>query len=112
MGIHISLVILVGPYTKHGDTHITVTPATDYPRASRSFPRIAGSGNEIAFRPSTPLGNSSVQRLALVSICENDVTSNPTPTLTPNPNRNPNSNPNQINKKIQKETTLEIDQIT
>ena len=35
---------------------------------------------------------------------------NPTPTLTPN--RNPNSNPNQINKKIQKETTLEIDQIT
>jgi hypothetical protein len=29
---------------------------------------------------------------------------NPTPTLTPNPN--------QINKKIQKETTLEIDQIT
>jgi hypothetical protein len=37
---------------------------------------------------------------------------NPTPTLTPNPNRNPNSNPNQINKKIQKETTLEIDQIT
>jgi hypothetical protein len=35
---------------------------------------------------------------------------NPTPTLTPNPNRNPN--PNQINKKIQKETTLEIDQIT
>jgi hypothetical protein len=35
---------------------------------------------------------------------------NPTPTLTPN--RNLNSNPNQINKKIQKETTLEIDQIT
>jgi hypothetical protein len=35
---------------------------------------------------------------------------NPTPTLTPNPNLN--SNPNQINKKIQKETTLEIDQIT
>ena len=34
-------------YTKHGDTHITVTPATDYPRASRSFQRIAGSGNEI-----------------------------------------------------------------
>jgi hypothetical protein len=33
---------------------------------------------------------------------------NPTPTLTPNPNRNPN----QINEKIQKETTLEIDQIT
>jgi hypothetical protein len=29
---------------------------------------------------------------------------NPTPTLTPNPN--------QINTKIQKETTLEIDQIT
>ena len=63
--------------------------------------------------------------LALVSICEIDVTSfsedgrgvngyvtnpNPTPTLTPN--RNPNSNPNQINEKIQKETTLEIDQIT
>jgi hypothetical protein len=37
---------------------------------------------------------------------------NPTPTLTPNPNRNPNSNPTQINEKIQKETTLEIDQIT
>jgi hypothetical protein len=37
---------------------------------------------------------------------------NPTPTLTPNPNRNANSNPNQINEKIQKETTLEIDQIT
>jgi hypothetical protein len=37
---------------------------------------------------------------------------NPTPTLTPNPNRNPNSNPSQINEKIQKETTLEIDQIT
>jgi hypothetical protein len=36
-------------YTKHGDAHITVTPATDYPRASRSFPRIAGSGNEIDF---------------------------------------------------------------
>jgi hypothetical protein len=35
---------------------------------------------------------------------------NPTPTLTPNHNRN--SNPNQINEKIQKETTLEIDQIT
>jgi hypothetical protein len=33
---------------------------------------------------------------------------NPTPTLTPN--HNPNSN--QINEKIQKETTLEIDQIT
>jgi hypothetical protein len=47
MGIHISLVILVWGYTKHGDTHITVTPATYYPRASRSFPRIAGSGNEI-----------------------------------------------------------------
>ena len=37
---------------------------------------------------------------------------NPSPTLTPNPNRNPNSNPNQINEKIQKETTLKIDQIT
>jgi hypothetical protein len=35
---------------------------------------------------------------------------NPSPTLTPNPNRNPN--PNQINEKIQKETTLKIDQIT
>jgi hypothetical protein len=35
---------------------------------------------------------------------------NPTHTLTPN--RNPNSNPNQINEKIQKETTLEMDQIT
>ena len=51
MGIHISLVILVWGYTKHGDTHITVTPATDYPRASRSFPRIAGSGNEIGYFP-------------------------------------------------------------
>jgi hypothetical protein len=39
---------------------------------------------------------------------------NPSPTLTPNPNpnRNPNYNPNQINEKIQKETTLKIDQIT
>jgi hypothetical protein len=39
---------------------------------------------------------------------------NPSPTLTPNPNRNsnPNPNPNQINEKIQKETTLKIDQIT
>ena len=27
-------------------------PATDYPRASRSFPRIAGSGNEIVRCPS------------------------------------------------------------
>jgi hypothetical protein len=35
---------------------------------------------------------------------------NPTPTLTHN--RNLNSKPNQINKKIQKETTLEIDKIT
>jgi hypothetical protein len=35
---------------------------------------------------------------------------NPSPTLTPNPNRKPNSN--QINEKIQKETTLKIDQIT
>ena len=64
------------------------------------------------------------RRLALVSICETDVichfqkmegvlngyvtNPNPTPTLTPNRN----SNPNQINEKIQKETTLEIDQIT
>jgi hypothetical protein len=37
---------------------------------------------------------------------------NPTPTLTPNRNPNSNPNPNQINEKIQKETTLEIDQIT
>jgi hypothetical protein len=29
-------------------------PATDYPRASRSFPRIAGSGNEIEAYQSTP----------------------------------------------------------
>jgi hypothetical protein len=36
----------------------------------------------------------------------------PTPTLTPNRNPNSNPNPNQINEKIQKETTLEIDQIT
>jgi hypothetical protein len=48
MGIHMSLGILVWGYTKHGDTHITVTPATDYPRAFVSFPRIAGSRNEIA----------------------------------------------------------------
>ena len=40
----------------------------------------------------------------------NGYVTNPNPTLTPN--RNPNSNPNQINEKIQKETTLEIDQIT
>ena len=38
----------------------------------------------------------------------NGYVTNPNPTLTPNRN----SNPNQINKKIQKETTLEIDQIT
>jgi hypothetical protein len=37
---------------------------------------------------------------------------NPTPTLTPNRNPNSNPNPNQINEKMQKETTLEIDQIT
>ena len=30
---------------------IRFLPETDYPRASRSFPRIAGSGNEIVFRP-------------------------------------------------------------
>jgi hypothetical protein len=41
----------------------------------------------------------------------NGYVTNPNPTLTSNPNRNPNSNPNQINEKIQKETTLEIDQI-
>jgi hypothetical protein len=41
----------------------------------------------------------------------NGYVTNPTPTLIPNPNRR-NPNPNQINKKIQKETTLEIDQIT
>jgi hypothetical protein len=40
----------------------------------------------------------------------NGYVTNPNPTLTPN--RNLHSNPNQINKKIQKETTLEIDQIT
>jgi hypothetical protein len=40
----------------------------------------------------------------------NGYVTNPNP--TPTPNRNLNSNPNQINKKIQKETTLEIDQIT
>jgi hypothetical protein len=37
---------------------------------------------------------------------------NPNHTPTLNPNRNPNSHPNQINRKIQKETTLEIDQMT
>ena len=31
---------------------IRFLPGTDYPRASRSFPRIAGSGNEIALMPS------------------------------------------------------------
>ena len=30
-GIHISLVICVWGYTSHGDTHITVTPATFLP---------------------------------------------------------------------------------
>ena len=74
-----------------------------------------------------PAKSSLMSGLALVSICEIDVTSfsemegvlngyvtnpNRTPTLPPNPNRNPNSNLNQINEKIQKETTLEIDQIT
>jgi hypothetical protein len=46
----------------------------------------------------------------------NGYLTNPNPTLTGpkhNPNRNPNSDPNHINeKKIQKETTLEIDQMT
>jgi hypothetical protein len=40
----------------------------------------------------------------------NGYVTNPNPTPTLPPNRNPN--PNQINEKIQKETTLEIDQIT
>jgi hypothetical protein len=43
---------------------------------------------------------------------EGVLTPNHNPNPNPNPNRNPNSNPNQINEKIQKETTLEIDQIT
>ena len=63
-------------------------------------------------------------RSALVSIYHfrkmeevlNGYLTNPNPTLTGpkhNPNRNPNSDPNHINeKKIQKETTLEIDQMT
>jgi hypothetical protein len=72
-----------------------------------------------------PLRSWLEKWLALVSICEIDVTSfsedgrvlngyvtNPNPSLTLTPNRNPNSNPNQINEKIQKETTLKIDQIT
>jgi hypothetical protein len=42
----------------------------------------------------------------------NGYVTNPKPTPTLTPNRNPNSNPKQINEKIQKETTLEIDQIT
>ena len=42
-------------YTKHGDARITVTPATDYPRTSRSFSRIAGSGNEVG-KVETPHG--------------------------------------------------------
>jgi hypothetical protein len=53
--------------------------------------------------------------LALVSICEIDVTSfsedgRGVKWLCNKPY--PYSNPNQINKKIQKETTLEIDQIS
>jgi hypothetical protein len=40
----------------------------------------------------------------------NGYVTNPNP--TPTPTLTPNSNPNQINEKIQKETTLEIDQIT
>jgi hypothetical protein len=42
----------------------------------------------------------------------NGYVTNPNPTPTLNPNRNPNPNPNQINKKIQNETTSEIDQMT
>jgi hypothetical protein len=34
---------------------IRFLPETDYPRASRSFPRIAGSGNEIACKLATSL---------------------------------------------------------
>jgi hypothetical protein len=43
---------------------IRFLPETDYPRASRSFPRIAGSGNEIersaesrGFSPGTPVSS-------------------------------------------------------
>jgi hypothetical protein len=43
----------------------------------------------------------------------NGYVTNPNPALTPNHNPNSNPNPNHINeKKIQKETTLEIDQMT
>ena len=41
---------------------IRFLPETDYPRASRSFPRIAGSGNEIANLILVPLGRTRVRR--------------------------------------------------
>jgi hypothetical protein len=47
-----------------------------------------------------------------VSLHVNGYVTNPNPTLTLTHNRNHNSNPNQINKTIQKETNLEIDQMT
>jgi hypothetical protein len=37
-------------------SHDSWLPATDYPRASRSFPRIAGSGNEIDMVASRDFG--------------------------------------------------------
>ena len=78
MGIHISLGILVWGYTKHGDTHITVTPVTDYPRAFDSFPRIAGSGNEIVISISyvnpTAHANLVPQARKNVNICHKIMT--------------------------------------
>jgi hypothetical protein len=43
---------------------IRFLPETDYPRASRSFPRIAGSGNEIVNAPehSRPQGHARCSR--------------------------------------------------
>jgi hypothetical protein len=52
---------------------IRFLPETDYPRASRSFPRIAGSGNEIV-KPIITLGlrplecNSSCQHIKLIDL--------------------------------------------
>jgi hypothetical protein len=37
-------------------SHNSWLPATDYPRAFVSFPRIAGSGNEIALQCAFPVG--------------------------------------------------------
>ena len=57
-------------YTKHGDAHITVTPATDYPRAFVSFPRIAGSGNEIAPPPNHLVPVFSCEKALNIKKCK------------------------------------------